>query len=328
MEKIKFAIIGSGWRSRFFIRIALVLKDQFEISSMLFRTEEKAELFAREYGIPCTCSREEFLASDPHFIVTAVGKSDINSLTREYLEMGFPVLMETPAGMTRDELNTLWAAAERGARIQVAEQYQFYPEYEAMINEALSGHLGTLQNVYNSCVHGYHGASLSRLLLDLTHESFSVAGRSYLNSILETDSRDGLVTDGRLAEKETAVLTLDFEGGKTVFHRFSGVQYHSLIRSKHLFVQGERGEMEDLHVRYMDTQNRLVEKTLPFENTPGLTGDETAIARCLKGMKTFIDTGKEFYPLSSALQDAYISLLMDEALKTGQVIQSELCPWN
>lgn len=41
MEKINFAIIGSDWISKFYIRVVKNHGDLFEITSMLFRSEEK-----------------------------------------------------------------------------------------------------------------------------------------------------------------------------------------------------------------------------------------------------------------------------------------------
>ena len=40
MEKYRFIIVGSGWRSLYFVRIAKALEDKFELCAMLCRTEE------------------------------------------------------------------------------------------------------------------------------------------------------------------------------------------------------------------------------------------------------------------------------------------------
>lgn len=37
MAKIRYAIIGSGWRALFYIRIAKALPEQFEVTGILVR---------------------------------------------------------------------------------------------------------------------------------------------------------------------------------------------------------------------------------------------------------------------------------------------------
>lgn len=43
MAKLRFIVVGSGWRSLFYWRIAQALPERFELCAMLCRTEEKAE---------------------------------------------------------------------------------------------------------------------------------------------------------------------------------------------------------------------------------------------------------------------------------------------
>ncbi|RYG23273.1 gfo/Idh/MocA family oxidoreductase, partial [bacterium] len=39
----RFAIVGAGWRTEFFLRIAKALPDQFEVTKVLVRSDEKAK---------------------------------------------------------------------------------------------------------------------------------------------------------------------------------------------------------------------------------------------------------------------------------------------
>ncbi|MBP5756050.1 MAG: hypothetical protein J6W39_00540 [Spirochaetales bacterium] len=41
MDKTRFIIVGSGWRSLYYVRIAKALPDRFELCAMLCRTEER-----------------------------------------------------------------------------------------------------------------------------------------------------------------------------------------------------------------------------------------------------------------------------------------------
>jgi hypothetical protein len=93
-------------------------------------------------------------------------------------------------------------------------------------------------------------------------------------------------------------------------------------------IQGSRGEIDDLTIRYLDDQQKAVTRKITYQRDPFLPEDETAIRKCLIGMKDYIDRGIEFYPLSAALQDAYISILMDEAVQTGTRVQSRKQSWQ
>ena len=62
MAKLRFIVVGSGWRSLFYWRIAQALPERFELCAMLCRTEEKAEKMHREYGVPVSTSAEQCLS--------------------------------------------------------------------------------------------------------------------------------------------------------------------------------------------------------------------------------------------------------------------------
>ena len=101
-RKIRFIIIGSGWRALYYVRIAKALKDCFELCALLCRTKEKADRFKVQYDIPTTTSIEECVALSPDFVVVAVDKAHLASISIEWMERGFPVLSETPAAMDID----------------------------------------------------------------------------------------------------------------------------------------------------------------------------------------------------------------------------------
>jgi hypothetical protein len=53
-----------------------------------------------------------------------------------------------------------------------------------------------------------------------------------------------------------------------------------------------------------------------------LSDDEIAIATCLESMARYLETGYSFYGLAEASQDHYQSILIDQAAKTGNPIES------
>ena len=118
------------------------------------------------------------------------------------------------------------------------------------------GRLGDPYAVYLSVAHDYHGVSLIRRMLKIGLEPVRMRGSRYEFPVTETDSRYGAVTDGRTARKIRDHVTMEFASGKAAFYDFSGVQYHSYIRSRHLTVQGQNGEWSDTILRYVKDDHR------------------------------------------------------------------------
>jgi hypothetical protein len=56
--------------------------------------------------------------------------------------------------------------------------------------------------------------------------------------------------------------------------------------------------------------------------TARLSDDEIAIASCLDSMARYLETGNSFYSLAEASQDHYLSLMIDEAAKSGKTLKS------
>ena len=331
MANIRYVIVGSGWRSEFYVRIAQAMPEEFEAAAMLCRTPEKAAKMQEKTGVHAVVSEAECVSLKPDFVVVAVNKADIFKGARHWLNKGFPVLCETPAAQTLEDLEDAWQLQCYGARLQTAEQYHLFLRYEAVINAVQSGIIGEPWAVDLSVAHDYHAVSLIRRILGTGFENASFIGKRFSFPVLETACRDGIVTDGAVQKKDRIRLDIEFESGRVGFYDFSPVQYHSLIRGLSCRVQGTKGEIRDGMAVYME-QGRQIQKTLVWENplaSYGLSEDETAIARMLTGMKTYIDTGKEVYPLREALQDAYFSILMDRALlHPYEMIHSETQMWG
>lgn len=117
MAKLRFIVVGSGWRSLFYWRIAQALPERFELCAMLCRTEEKAEKMHREYGVPVSTSAEQCIALHPDFVVVAVNKASIAAVSTEWLARDFAVLCETPAALEEDALRALWQLHRQGAKL-------------------------------------------------------------------------------------------------------------------------------------------------------------------------------------------------------------------
>ena len=317
---IRFAVIGSGWRSLFYVRIAKALPDIFELTALLCRGQEKADRIHKEYGIHTTTSEDEIIASKPDFVVSAVNKSSMSDVVRYWAAKGIPVLSETPAGLDIDTLKAIRQDVENGARIQVAEQYFLYPSIKAVIDECKSGTIGEPVSLTISAMHDYHAASVIRRMLDTGLEDVTVTGKTFSMKVTDTRTRYEVLTEGRVVEKEEKHLIMEYADGKTAFYDFMSDQYRSPIRNRYINLRGTRGEIINDTVYYLDKDNLAACKKLDITNPYGYAGlseDEAAITEILLGMKEYVDKGKEVYPMDEALYDAYMGILMCEAGKPG-----------
>lgn len=352
MDKLRYVIVGSGWRAMFYVRIAKALPERFEVCAMVCRTQEKAEEIRAKYKIPVSLSEEECRDMKPDFAVIAVDKPSIGETACRFADWGVPVLCETPAGLCMEDLERLWELADSKKRsIQVAEQYLFYPSVASRLAAVESGILGEPEFMDLSLAHGYHGASMIRAFLNTWDEKVSISGRAFPAKVAQTGTREGAVYEGEIRDYMRERLTLEFESGKTAFYDFCGVQYHSAIRTRRLNVQGPLGELDGFRARYLDGNMvpacEAIEVKRGFRGTvesvalgarilyrnpfpgSGLTEDETAVASVLDGMEAYLRDGIELYPLRHALQDAYLSILMENALKQpGKPVCSSPQPWQ
>lgn len=357
MERIRFGLIGSGWRAEFYIRIAKALPDIFELTSVLVRDEEKGRQFSERMRVPVVNTLEQLMKTAPEYVVLSIKRGIVSDYLIELFKKGIPVLVETPPGESFEALNSVWENYKKyDAKIQVAEQYFAQPLYAAWDKVIHDGKIGRVQNINISSLHGYHGTSIIRRYLDAGFDNFKIYGKRFWFDLTETYGREGMVFDGEIVKSSRDRLTIEFDNGKVAFFDFSDpAQYHSFIRTRQLTVQGDRGEIDDMTIRYLAENNipstqelnridlgiygnqewshygiMLGEEFLyktPFPNAR-LNDDELAVATCMRGMREYLEQGTQFCSLKDALQDMYICLMMDKAMETpNQEITSETQIW-
>ncbi len=284
MNKYHFIIVGSGWRSLYYVRIAKALPDILCLDAMYCRTEEKAEKMAEEFCIHTTTSIDECVTYKPDFAVIAVNKTSICDVAIEWMDRGITVLSETPAALNMDSLKKLYEyhmsdnkmpeeingkADDKTDKFPkqnnnciirrkqvVAEQYREYPYNKARLKLIKSGILGDISCINISLAHEYHGFSLIRAYLGIKpDENYTVSGKMYEFPTTQTVTRYDKYSDGRIASKRRCVATFEFESGKVAWYDFDSEQYRSPIRKNMIKVQGVRGELIDDMLYYLDEGN-------------------------------------------------------------------------
>ena len=364
MGKYHFIIIGSGWRSLYYVRIAKAMPDILRLDAMYCRTQEKADKMAEEFSIHTTTSIEECVGYKPDFAVVAVNKTSICDVSIEWMDRGITVLSETPAALDMDSLKKLYryhmSDDKTDKKQVVAEQYREYPYNKARINLVNSGVLGDISCLNISIAHEYHGFSLIRAYLGIKpDENYTVSGKIYEFPTTQTLTRYDKFTDGRIAPKKRCVAVFEFESGKVAWYDFDSEQYRSPIRKNMIKVQGVRGELINNELYYLDENNVGRKETVvtdinkvmtgngnpnlaqvneikkiafgdkilyePVWGLRGLSEDETAIATLMCKTAEY-SRGQALppYSLENALADAYASILMERAIVTGEKVKSEI----
>ena len=253
MGKMRFIIVGSGWRSLYYVRIAKALPEQFEMCAMLCRSQEKADKMSSENGIYATTSIEECKNLKPDFVVVVVNKASIAQVSKEWLNYGFTVLCETPASLELDVLQELWELHNTGKRLVVAEQYTHYPTYKAMLSVLGHNLIGEPDCINISLAHEYHGTSLMRAFLrENVATPFTVKAKTYEFETVETLTRYEKFKDGRTALKKRTTATFEFANGKVAWYDFDSEQYRSPIRKNFVKLQGRKGELIDNKIYFLD----------------------------------------------------------------------------
>ncbi len=354
MTQVAFAIVGTGWRSRFYLRVARELPERFRVTGVLTRDPARRDL-QDAWSVPPRATLDELLADRPSFVVVSVPWSVTPALLRELADRGMPALAETPPAPDLDALEALGDLARRGARIQVAEQYQFQPMIAAQLALVASGRLGAVSEAQVSIAHGYHGIDLLRRFLGVGLDPATITARRFSAPIVAGPDRAGPPATERMARSEEIIAWLDF-GGRLGIHDFADDQYFSWIRGRRLLVRGDRGEMDGTAVRYlldalMPVELELVRRDAGRDgNLEGLhhvgvtagaewlyrnplaparlADDELAVASCLEGMAGYVDGGPGFCGLAEGAHDHYLGLMMARAADEGRTLTAPGLSWT
>ncbi|MCZ6636216.1 MAG: Gfo/Idh/MocA family oxidoreductase, partial [bacterium] len=234
---IPFAIVGTGWRSHFFLRIARACPDRFTVTAVVSRNPQKAQALNDQYGVQLVPSLDDAISTNPLFIVTSVPRAVNPGLLHTLADRDIPALSETPPGTTVEDLTALSDRLKQGAKIQVAEQYFLQPHHAARLAFAHSGKLGRISQAQISAAHGYHGLSLVRKFLGISFENPTIIATTFTSPLVKGPNRTGPPEEEALADSTQRIAWLDFGDRLGVFD-FASDQYFSPIRNQRLLIRG------------------------------------------------------------------------------------------
>ena len=353
----KIAIIGAGWRSEFFIRIAQLLPEKFEIVGVVARKEEVRSALAERFGVQTYSSISQLLSKNkPDYAISSVSWDSNPGVVEELVSAGVYVLCETPPAPTLEGLQKLWAAVGSSGIVQVAEQYLSLPGHSARLAITKSGVIGNVSSLELSSTHGYHAVSIMRGFLQSGFEPTTITTRQFQAPLIDPLSRNGFNADLSPKNAKTTISLIDFGSGKSGVYNFVDNQWHNQLRHRRIVVRGSRGEIVDDSVirliegpaittsrieRYQlgydlnldgyDTEHLSFDGKVVFKNP--FTGlrfmdEEIAIATLMVQMADWINgNAKAPYPLNEACQDHLVSLAIDESIASGRSVTTRKQHW-
>ncbi len=330
---IRDGVVGAGWRAEFYLRIAALVPEKFEVTGIFVRNPDARHKIADTYSVKVCESLDELLDTGCDFVVSCVGSKSILDMAATLAEHGMPVLTETPAGTDLDMIRAMREKLQPDWKIQVAEQFHLQPRHSALQAVVDSGILGEVHHLQLSTCHGYHAVSLIRKYLHTGDRMPDIQKVILPDISMRYNSRQG-ISEPTPTDMPQTIATLTF-GDKSAVYDFTRAQYFSAIRGKRILIRGEKGEIVNDTCTYLNgdqpmtfsltrdtfgangSLNGLYLRAItgngqtwyrnPF---PGarLTDEEVAIATCLIKMDEYLQGGAPFYPIEEALLDTEISL--------------------
>ncbi len=317
---IRFAIIGAGWRAEYYLRVAQRAAASMEVCAVLCRSKEKAESITARFGVKAVCTEEELVATRPDFLVVSVTKASGFSVANYWKHKGYTVLLETPVGLTLEDIEKAYKEQDQGGALLVAEQYPYYPTYQRALAAVEAGQIGEVRMANLSICHEYHGFDVMRRMLGEAWDApCRMRVQKYTFAVAKTGDRFGKYTDGEMVEKTRAVVCVEYADHKVGLYDFDSDQYHSTIRHNTMRITGSRGEIVDGIMYYLDEANCPKEKVLTedFDLARREKGDDEAAVEQLI-LKAYAASRKEEPKwqkdnLLHGIMDAYMTYLMAHA---------------
>lgn len=342
--KSKVLIYGSGWRVEGYLRIMKTLAHSYEVTAVITTNNTKNLLYT-EQGFTCVATLEEGLAIEkPDFILLCINMKFQAAKVLELLDIGIPILVETPLGTSWQELQKIQNHPQSRRYLQVAEQYRYRPLSQAQLTIINQGIIGQPHTAQISVTNNYHAFSLMKSYLGTPGRLHSVSTERFFSPTRSGFSREK-DTMGTEKQKEQRVLALvEFENGHGIYD-FESNQHRSYTRFSSLDVRGEKGEIRDEFVRYISADGPAEGKLIRIERGInenmegfGLKGiqfngqwvyqnpwpnvafsdDDLATATVLQKMCEFYQAGYSFYGVDDAVEDMEFTLLLEQALENEE----------
>lgn len=354
---IRFGVIGSGYRTGAFVRIAERLADRFTCEGVVTRTEARADEILENWQVPGYTDLSTFLQRHPvDFMITSTPTAVTPDVIADLVDRQVAVVAETPPAADVDGLRELWRRVGGSGLVQVAEQYPFAPGNAARRTLLDTGAVGQVTWAEVSSTQWYHAVALLRQMLGIGFEPATISARTFTLPVVDPQTRAGWADDLQVVERSTTLATLDF-GDRVGVYDYTDNQVRNPVRANRMVVRGTHGELIDDHLTRLPAPKAPLESDLRRLRTGEyldfeapdlyqigdgsqvlyrnpyygacLSEEDIAVATVLERAGHWVRDGSEPpYPLAFAAQDQLLALAIKEAVRTGGQVSIGTEPWT
>lgn len=229
---LRLAIIGTARRSDYLYGpIVAALPEHVELVSVWGRSVDSARRLGESLGVPWYTDLDKLMRETaPQIGIVSVNYQANGEVGLMAVEHGLHVLLETPIAHKLSEADAIiQAAAQRGLKIEIAEQFHRRPLEQIKLALIASGLFGKVYSSFNDFAgHGYHGISVMRSYLGFDARPKQVTGLVRQYELGEHWSRLANKTGTRTETQEHGMIEFD-DGRIGIFHWIS-VGYDAPLR--------------------------------------------------------------------------------------------------
>ncbi len=229
---IRVAIIGTARRSDYLYGpIVAALPEQVVLVAVWGRSEASARRLGESLGVPWYTNLDQLMRETaPQIGIVSVNYQANGEVGLMAVEAGLHVLLETPIAHKLSEADAIMhAAAARGLKIEIAEQFHRRPLEQIKLALLASGLFGKVYSSFNDFAgHGYHGVSVLRSYLGFDARPVQVMGLVRQYELGEHWSRLANKHGTRTETQEHGLI--DFDDGRIGVFHWTSVGYDAPLR--------------------------------------------------------------------------------------------------
>ena len=229
---IRVCLVGTAARSDYLYGpILKALPDEVELVSVWGRSESSARRLGESLGVPWYTDLERLIRETaPQIGVVSVAYGANGEVGLMAVQHGLHALLETPIAHDLGEADAIIAAAaERGLKVEVAEQFHRRPVEQIKLRLLASGLFGPVHTSFNDFAgHGYHGVSVLRSYLGFDVKPVQVTGLVREYPLAPHWARLSNARGARTETQEHGLIA--FEGGQLGIFHWTDVGYDSPLR--------------------------------------------------------------------------------------------------
>ncbi len=231
-QPLRVAIIGAAARSNYLYGPMIkALPAEVELVSVWGRSADSARRLGESLGVPWYTDLDRLARETaPRVGVVSVAYAANGQVGLMAVEHGLHVLLETPIAHDLGEADAIIAAAaQRGLKIEVAEQFHRRPLEQLKLRLIASGLFGRVYTSFNDVAgHGYHGVSVMRSYLGFDAVPVRVTGAVRSYELAPHLSRLAETRGARTETQEHGLI--DFADGRLGIFHWTDVGYDSALR--------------------------------------------------------------------------------------------------